>query len=261
MKENATLLLKEAGMQRELKRAKQAATSPKHFQTIDIHLVDDADDDDNDDNGNSLSEQANIAHDSEMHAESKPTKAETFAGQIIIQDCLSAMSQAISEHAKDGALPKESGRHSYHVDAAVSRDDGLTGIAVVYKTHRHYWASEWTATGYRIYEALDQVDAEAWAIWQALQVTLVKVRTDRAKVKPEDPCCLAVVYSDCKSALQWIDSGYTIGRRVVQKIIALSSELRQLGVDVHLHWVPGHRGVPGNELADLVAKRARLSAN
>ena len=46
-----------------------------------------------------------------------------------------------------------------------------------------------------------------------------------------------------------------------QKIVAQSLELDQLGVEVQLHWVPGHRNIPGNELADLVAKKARQRVN
>lgn len=110
--------------------------------------------------------------------------------------------------------------------------------------------------GYRIHEALDQWDAEAWAIWQALQVVLDKVNADRAQVKPQDPCSLAVVYSDCKTVLRWIANGSLKDGNVVQKIIAQSIELQRLGVDVHLHWVLGHRDIPRNELADLVAKKA-----
>lgn len=48
---------------------------------------------------------------------------------------------------------------------------------------------------------------------------------------------------------------------MVQKIIAQSIKLQQLGVDVHLHWVPGHRDIPRNELADLVAKRFISQSN
>ncbi|CAD6577106.1 MAG: hypothetical protein ASARMPREDX12_008135 [Alectoria sarmentosa] len=243
MKERETTLIKEACMKHEMKRAKRAAISPEVFQTIDIH--DDGDED-------NAGDQIIITQDSEIGAETK-----AFAGVITIQDRLSAMSQALSEHAKDGTLRKEPGRHSFYVDAAVSSEYGISGIAVVHKTHRRYWASPWTAKGYRVRETLDQEDAEAWAIWQALQVTLEKVHADRANAKPQDPCSVVVVYSDCAWALQKIGNSRSGGGKVVQKIIAQSMELQRLGVDVHLHWVPGHKKIPGNELADLVAKQAR----
>ena len=248
MKESEVALLKEACMKREIKRAKRTKVYPKSFQTIDIH--------ENSDEEDSAYEQPIVTQGSEVGPQIKATKTGAFAGRITIQDTLSAMRQALSEHTQHGSLRKEPGRHSFHVDAAVSREDGITGLAVVHKTHRQDWASLWTAKGYRISEALDQMDAEAWAIWQALQVTLEKVQHDRA-YWGRDPCSVAVIYSDCKTALERIGKIKSGGEKLVQKIIDRSLELRQLGVEVHLHWVPGHRNIPGNELADLVAKKAR----
>ena len=179
-----------------------------------------------------------------------------FAGEIVIQKRLDAMVQAVSEHTQDGPQPKELGRHSFYVDAAVSRENGLTGLAVVYMSSRQDCASPWTVQGYRMHATLEQRDAEAWAIWQALQCVLDKAKADHDSEKPTDPCYLAVIYSDCKAALNSISSN--AGGLRVQEIIRQSVELKQLGVGVQLHWVPGHVNVPGNELADLVSKKARL---
>ena len=179
-----------------------------------------------------------------------------FEGEIVIQKRLDAMAQALSEHTQDSTLQKEPGRHSYYVDAAVSRDNGLTGLAVVYMSHRQDGDSPWTVQGYRLPTALDQHDAETWAIWQSLQCILEKAKADRDSEKPPDPCYLAVIYSDSKSALQSISNNS--GGVKVQEIIRQSVELKKLGVGVQLQWVPGHRNVPGNELADLVSKKARL---
>ena len=252
MKEDATPLGNEACVQSELRRAKKVANSPSQFTTIDIHK-----EDDDDDNEIKMSQQSIDGPDNEENAECKGTKTKTFAGLIMIQDHLSAMRQAISEHTEESALLTEPGRQSFHVDAAISRKKGRTGIAVVYKTHRRSWDSEWTATGYQIHEALQPAEAEAWAIWQALQVTLEKVRADRTILKPQEPRSIVAIYSDCQAALLGIKNGYSCDKKVGQKIVAQSIELQQLGVDVHLHWCPGHRGVPGHELADLVSKRAR----
>lgn len=219
-------LIEEACMKRELKRAKSTRLNPKDFQTIDIPI---------------------------KSGETNP-KLGAFVGEIIIQDHLTAMKQALSEHTRDGPRRKEPGRHSFHVDAAVSREDGMTGIAVVHKMHRQDWASPWTANGYRIHHTLSQNEAEVWAIWQALELILDKVRTDHQDVEPQDPCSLAVIYTDSQSALHRIGSVLT---DVEQSIVTQSTELKRLGVKLKLHWVPGHRRVPGNELADLVSKKAR----
>ena len=241
-------LLKEACMKSELKRAKKTASARITFQDIDIHNIGDEED--------SECEWVLVTQDGEIAAETK-----AFAGQITIQDRLTAMSQALSEHTKDGTLRTEPGRQSFHVHAAVSDDNELTGVAVVHKTHRQDWASPWTARGYRIREVLDQTEAGTWAIWQALQVTIERIYADRAELKPQDPCYVAVVYSDCQSALQNIGSGSSDGGKVVRKIIAKSMELQRLGVDVHLHWCPGHKNIPGNVLADLVSKKGRQPFN
>ena len=134
-------------MKRELKRARKTAFARIVFQGIVIYS--------NGDEEDSECELVLVTQDDDIAAKTK-----AFAGQIMIQDRLTAMSQALSEHTKDGTLRTEPGRHSFHVDAAVSDDNDLTGIAVVHKTHRRYWASPWTAKGYRIREALDQTDAE-----------------------------------------------------------------------------------------------------
>jgi len=174
----------------------------------------------------------------------------------MIQDHINAMHQALSEHTSNGALRTTPGRHSYRVDAAVFRENGLTGLAVVNKTSRKE-GSPWTARGYRILEAVDQNDAESYAICQGLQVVKEKAQDDRA-YSGRDPCSVAVIYSDCQAAIQRIAGFACGGEKVVQRIIDQSIELQQLGIEVHIHWVRGHKNVPGNELADLVSKKARL---
>ncbi len=46
--------------------------------------------------------------------------------------------------------------------------------------------------------------------------------------------------------------------RVAQKIAAHSIELHQLGGEVQLHWVPVHRNILGNELADLITRQVKI---
>lgn len=145
---------------------------------------------------------------------------------MTIQDRLKAMGQALSANAKDSTFRTTPGRLSSYVDAAVSHENRLTGITVVHKTNRQDWASPWTANGYRIHEALGQIEADAWAIWQALQLTLGKVQADHAEVGPQDPCSVAVVCSDCKPTLEWIKKGILEGGKVVQRTIAQSIELQ-----------------------------------
>lgn len=247
-------LLKATCMKGEIRRTKRTVIFPQAFQTVNIH------------------ETASIAESTgEVEGVSEPvihkqddgrevyldvSSTKVYAGQIMIQDHISAMHQALSEHTREGVLRTTPGRDSYHVDAAVSCGDRLTGLAVVNRISREE-GSPWTTRGYRIMEAMDQDDAEAWAICQGLQVVKEKVQHDRVN-SGQDPCSVAVIYSDSQGAIRRVAGFACGGGKVEQRIIDLSIELLQLGIEVHLHWVPGHKNVPGNELADLVAKKARL---
>jgi len=249
----ADALLEATCMKREIIRAKRTAIFPQTFETVNIHET--ASIHGNTGQVQDVLEPVIYKQNGAIEIHLGISNIRVFAGQFMIQDHINAMHQALSEHTPDGTLRSTLGRHSYHVDAAVSRENGLTGLAVVNKISRKE-GSPWTARGYRIFEAMDQNDAEAWAIWQGLQVVKDKVQDDRAK-SGEDPCSVAVIYSDSQTAIQRIAGFACGGERVVQRIIDQSLQLQGLGVEVHLHWVPGHKNVPGNELADRVSKKAR----
>jgi len=70
-----------------------------------------------------------------------------------------------------------------------------------------------------------------------------------------------VILSDSVSALQSINNGNCKSRpTLLHSILVLLDTLFRLGkVTVTLAWVPAHVGIPGNERADLVAKRASIT--
>ena len=62
------------------------------------------------------------------------------------------------------------------------------------------------------------------------------------------------IFSDSQSSLHALTNHYPTSIMVVDTIKALNSLC--LASEVHLHWVRGHNGVAGNELADSLAKEA-----
>jgi hypothetical protein len=46
------------------------------------------------------------------------------------------------------------------------------------------------------------------------------------------------------------------GQYILRKLLVLLRKVTTLGIEVELRWIPAHKGVPGNEAADLAAKQA-----
>ncbi|KAL8688979.1 MAG: hypothetical protein Q9218_005240 [Villophora microphyllina] len=185
---------------------------------------------------------------------------DVFAGQVIIQDHIPAIRQALSEH-DEGGTPRlqDPGRQVFHVDAAVLHTETTTGLAVVHQVHRHVSEPHWLAKGYHIEQRLNTDDAEAWAISRALQLALEEKDAGSPSMNPEDTYSSVVIYSDSISVLRKIKNatGWSGVGNVKQKIVDQSKQVQRLGTEVELHWVLGHKNIPGNALADIIAKRAR----
>lgn len=47
-------------------------------------------------------------------------------------------------------------------------------------------------------------------------------------------------------------------KNVLPRLQLLLRESKDIGIDVTLRWMPGHEGVPGDEVADRAAKKAAL---
>ena len=184
------------------------------------------------------------------------TRTNAFAGKAMIQDHLGAVRQSLSEYTNATQL-NDSGRHSFHVDASVSNN--MTGLAVVHRTHRQDQASPWTAKGYRIHKRISQNEAEVWAIWKALVSILETIQTNCKNEHSQEPWSAVAIYSDSQHAVAKIGEGSLKNRRLMRMITLISRQLSQMQVEVELHWEPGHWKIPGNELADMVSKKARRS--
>lgn len=96
-------------------------------------------------------------------------------------------------------------------------------------------------------------DAELIAISAALDLAMKKSTYQKQ----------IVIFTDSQESLTTIRDGrhrslypWSLTRTIVTKILTRVETLEQLGVPVFLRWVPGHDGVPGNVMADRVAKYA-----
>ena len=67
-----------------------------------------------------------------------------------------------------------------------------------------------------------------------------------------------VIYTDSNELLKNIQEGTCPNRpEQMRNIINLIDEIQDLGTTVEICWIPGHNGIPGNERADCLAKKAK----
>jgi len=60
------------------------------------------------------------------------------------------------------------------------------------------------------------------------------------------------IFVDSQAAIQRL---HNPGNPTIQKAKGIAETLVRRGIRIHIVWCPSHQGIPGNEIADLQAKR------
>jgi ribonuclease HI len=69
----------------------------------------------------------------------------------------------------------------------------------------------------------------------------------------------ATILSDSKSALQAVQNpGNKSGQQIIHAILQAAKHTKTHGTSIRLQWIPGHCEIPGNDIADLLAKNAAV---
>ena len=87
----------------------------------------------------------------------------------------------------------------------------------------------------------------------ALRKSVAKAETVRAH-----GVTTVAVFSDSQAAIRWMmhqDPGR--GQQLARAINDNARALHSQGIDVVIHWVPGHSSIPGNKEADDQANKVR----
>ncbi|PTU25170.1 hypothetical protein P175DRAFT_0520977 [Aspergillus ochraceoroseus IBT 24754] len=115
----------------------------------------------------------------------------------------------------------------------------------------------WTCSAVHLPNIANIEQAELHGIEAGLNIALERVNTvpEFAKKKKK-----IVLFSDCQGALRRISEYLKSPADSLWEVIPAISEklaaLRLLGIELELRWVPAHQKIPGNMVADAIAKNA-----
>ncbi|SPO28384.1 uncharacterized protein UTRI_04781 [Ustilago trichophora] len=131
-----------------------------------------------------------------------------------------------------------------------------TNLGAAFQAYRCDGLASWSESERLDHDRWGNAEAELYAILMALCFCnrLVREGTVR-KWRRVD------VFSDSQHSIHRISAAWAHERGYLQhlttKIRAEVALLRRQGTELHVRWIPGHAGVPGNEAADRLAKATK----
>jgi ribonuclease HI len=162
----------------------------------------------------------------------------SLKGRVVIEDAEAAQSSA------ETCAPHK--RTAIFTDAS-KLEDGWQGCAAVWQGPDGCWQGRHLFMG----RNTEVFDDELYAIWVGLKAA--KDSTDSWAAGPR----AVTIFTDAQAPLKGIrndDPGP--GQWLVRRILRTERQLRQAGGTTEFRWIPGHKGIEGNEVADQWAKQA-----
>jgi hypothetical protein len=118
---------------------------------------------------------------------------------------------------------------------------------------------EWCRSSAYIGNNKEAYDAELFGIAAGLELASRSTHV-RSRLRQDDPPDVpgtVYVFVDAQAALKRLKRGDPgAGQWLLPRIRQAENELLLLGWNTEYRWVPGHKGIPGNEMADQAAKAA-----
>jgi len=161
-----------------------------------------------------------------------PEIKKRLKGQVIIQEEEQALEEARKE--RDGLVLWTDGS---------KKEDEWVGCAVVWKEER------WNKRRVHLGRQKEAFDAEMYAMSEAVKIA--------DNICREKEVRRVTVFTDSQATLRRIQSDEPgPGQELTLRTMNWESELADKNIPVKYRWVPAHKGVEGNEEADLQATKA-----
>ncbi|XP_018360563.1 PREDICTED: uncharacterized protein LOC108759566 [Trachymyrmex cornetzi] len=158
-------------------------------------------------------------------------------GEVIIR-VKGRSNQEITQEFLSKLPDLSAGALTFYTDGSRISEDGCAGAAT-------FSPELGGCFKYKLTTSASVFTAEAWAILQTLVIAL-----DAGSTR-------VIIFSDSRSVLEAISSARIIsGNYIIHRIKQTLLKLESEGIDCQLYWIPAHKGIPGNEVADRAAKEA-----